>query len=146
MDIQKEIKEGLKVSTSWYKSVIAFTSIVYLVSSFILYSGTLLFPKGFAPARIYGMVDGEHPHLQRTAGVLLFFMAIINVLPLIVKDYAIIIVSIVFNVLLFVHYFIETYVFWSLRVEFMTIIFVVLLLNGYWAAKEFVVRQIQKKE
>lgn len=93
-----------------------------------------------------GMVDGEHPHLQRTAGVLLFVMAIINTLPILVQDHVIIIVSVILNLILFVHYFIETYVFWSLRVEFMTIIFVILILNGYWAAKEYFFRNSKEKK
>lgn len=52
--VEQGIKDGVEVSQTWYRSVIAFTSIVYLISSFILYTGTLVFPKNFSPARIYG--------------------------------------------------------------------------------------------
>ena len=39
----------------------------------------------------------------------------------------------------------ETYYFWALRVEFMTIMFIVIILNGYWAAKEFIFNKMAAK-
>lgn len=136
--VKKEISQTAKISGTWYRSILVFTCVVYFVSAFLLYSGTLLFSKRFSPARIYGMVDGEHPHLQRTAGVFFLFMTIINSLPIIYPDQFIIVtLSVILNVILFIHISIETFVFWALRLEFMILIFVVMGLNMFWAAKEY---------
>eukprot|EP01080_Neovahlkampfia_damariscottae_P004444 gene4444-7819_t len=145
-DVEKEAKEAAKQGSKWFTSVLAFASVVYLINAFILYSGTMLFPPKFQPAKIYGMVDGPHPHLQRTAGVLLAIVAVINTLPIFFrKNLPIIGTALIVNILFVVHYMLETYYFWALRVEFMTIMFIVIILNGYWAAKEFLFnRMIQK--
>ena len=81
-NVEKEAKEAAKQGSKWFTSVLAFASVVYLMNAFVLYSGTMLFPPRFQPAKIYGMVDGAHPHLQRTAGVLLAIVAVINTLPI----------------------------------------------------------------
>jgi hypothetical protein len=81
-EVEKEAKEAVKQGSKWFTSVLAFASVVYLINAFILYSGTLLFPPKFQPSKIYGMVDGAHPHLQRTAGVLLVLVAFVNTLPI----------------------------------------------------------------
>jgi hypothetical protein len=81
-EVEKEAKEAVKQGSKWFSSVLAFASVVYLINAFVLYSGTMLFPQKFQPSKIYGMVDGAHPHLQRTAGVLLVLVAFINTLPI----------------------------------------------------------------
>jgi hypothetical protein len=136
--IKEEVKTGVTQGRGWYRSVLVFTCIVYLVFAFVLYTGTLIFPKRFSPTRMFGMIDGEHPHLQRTAGVLMFGMSVISALPVIFPNNGTAVgVSLILNIALFAHYIVETFVFWALRVEFMVLIFVVLGLNGFWSAREY---------
>ena len=118
-----------------YKGILGLTIGIYLINAFILYFGTLYFEK-YKPYNIYGMIDGAHPHLQRTVGLFMFYMAMLNFIVMMVDNPYVVAASFMLNLGVAFHYCFETYHFHSLRIEFMTLLFGAIMLNSYWSIKE----------
>jgi hypothetical protein len=57
--------------------------------------------------------------------------------------------SLFLNMLFLIHYAVETYYFWALRTEFITIMVIMLILNAFWTIREYFQRSFKtlvKKE
>jgi hypothetical protein len=141
--VDEKVKEGVVRGHNWMRSTSAFTALVFFACSFIHYSGSFILPPWAQPVRIFGMTDGKHPHLQRSAGLLLFLMGTLNSLMIfdqLKNNVPVLLIVSSFNLMTLVFYAVETYAFWALRVEFMTMLFLIVGLNCFWAAKEYFFR------
>jgi hypothetical protein len=72
-------------------------------------------------------------------------MSIINILPVILDGVQILLTSLVINILFLVHYGLETYYFFALRTEFITIMVVMLFMNAFWTLREFILFRVPKE-
>lgn len=110
-----------------------FLFLVYLTSAFIMYYGTSYFPEKYCPSKFYGMIDGKHPHLQRTVGLFLAFMALLNGMTCIIQLKIVMQITFVINTFFLLHYCIETFYYQALSVHFMSLIFIMVGLNTFWS-------------
>ncbi len=69
----------------------------------------------------------SHPHLQRTAGIFCFVLSILNFLPILINSKTMLISSMCVNVLVVLHYAVETFYYRSVRLEVMFLMLFILV-------------------
>jgi len=79
------------------------------------------------------MIDGKHAHLQRTAGLFLGFMALLNGMTFINQNKIVMQITLVLNTFVLLHYCIETFYYQALSMHFMLLIFIMVGLNTSWS-------------
>jgi hypothetical protein len=136
-------------------TLFAFGSL-YMLNALLLYFGTLSGGGYIDLARFYGFREGKNEHLQRTSGMLFGLMAMFNFSALTklydepIRD-KMVEMATSSNVVLCLHYLLETIYFKGLRAEILFVMGAFLVLNLSWTFKEIffsqkkVAQEIQKE-
>jgi hypothetical protein len=136
---RESLAKAAITSKRYYKSTLLATAILFLINGIILYFGTILQDFGYFGdvASFYGFKT-QNDHLQRSSGILCFIIAAVNVGPLVLKHGDdMLIFSVFINLSIFLHYLLESVVFRGMRLEVVIVMFLFMILNCWWAYKDF---------
>jgi hypothetical protein len=140
VDTLKETADSkLEIFKMYWRSTIFVLGVLYTFNAFFLYFGSI-FEKDIAkPHKFFGFKEGKHLHLQRSNGVLYFFVALINFFAAF-KD-EVLILSLIGNTVFTIHYLLEILYFVDMRMEVALVQAFICILNLYWTHMDYIHRR-----
>lgn len=142
--ISKKIERG----KSYYRATVLVTGLLFLLNFVLLYFGTIFGEERINVSKFYGFKEGKQEHLQRTNGIFCFIMFLVNIMPLLKDEKhgknSMLAFSAVCNVVVILHYLLESLYFVGMRLEVISIQGFILLVNLYWSITDYHQRRKMK--
>mmetsp|Transcript_3702 Transcript_3702/g.14080 ORF Transcript_3702/g.14080 Transcript_3702/m.14080 type:complete len:254 (-) Transcript_3702:4328-5089(-) len=152
LEALKKSKDAAEVAMQhprrYFKNTLLVTSLLFLLNGIFCYVGTGVDSPLVNVGLFYGWVDGEHRHLQKTAGMFCTLISVINFLPYLPQydNNAFYVFTAFVDAAVILYYTSETFVYWAIRAEVMVTMAFVLVINCAWAMYSYRARKFSRDQ